>query len=829
MNGNGWTIATLANELGAEKYGTLDVRIGQVLTDSRQLSFPSDTVFFAIRTYKNDGHRYIPELFAKGVRVFVVDHLPQIHRDDAVFLVVKDTLQALQDLAAAWRERFEYPVLAITGSNGKTVVKEWIHQLLNAQFRVVRSPRSFNSQIGVPLSVLHMRAGHQLAIFEAGISQVDEMNRLERIIQPSWGILTNIGDAHQEHFADRDIKLTEKLSLFKGVKRLIYNSDQPEVNEKVKELFGGSSDMSLLTWGSDKSQSDLWVSSKRAVGSETQIEAVWKAKKIHFQLPFTDEASVENAMHALTFSLGFGVGAKVLVNAVKRLTPIAMRLELKRARGGSSLINDAYSSDLQSVRIALDFTAQQTQHNRRIVILTDLEQSGMDEEQLYREIADMLEERKVDLLLAIGPQLGQFKELFHVPSYFYPSTAAFISEMPLYDWTDAAILLKGARSYSLEKVAQHLEERAHQTVLEINMTSMVHNLNYFRKLLRPETKLMAMVKAFGYGTGAHEVANVLEYNNVDWLAVAYADEGVALRKAGISTRIMVMNPGEESFEQLLEFGLEPEIYSLSVLQSFHRAVQQANTETENSAVPIHIKIETGMHRLGFEVDEMDVLADELLAMPGIRVATAFTHLAASDDPEESEFTNGQVEALKRAAQRLEEGLGYPFLKHALNSSGIHNYIGHQLDMVRLGIGLYGVSSVSWERHHLQFVGRLITRISQIKSIHPGDSVGYSRSFVAERSMQIATLPIGYADGIDRRLSNGKGEVWLNGQRASIIGRVCMDMIMVDVSTIDCEVGDEVEIFGQHISIYEFAERVGTIPYEVLTSISSRVKRIYYQE
>lgn len=824
----GWKTSELSAIMKADLHGNADVTVRHVVTDSRRLSFPDDTIFFALKTFKNDGHRYIPELFAKGVRTFVVNQLPQVHRDDANYLVVNDTFEALHQLAKEWRGKFDFPILAITGSNGKTIVKEWIHQLLHSQFRIVRSPRSYNSQLGVPLSVLYMREGHQLGIFEAGISQVGEMDKLRDIIKPKWGVFTNIGDAHQEHFESQERKLQEKLNLFEGVQHLIFSSEDEKVYQAIQERFSNRN-IKLVSWGSDKAHSDLWIKNISEEVGGTLLDLRWKSSKVQIHLPFTDQASIDNAMHAIAFSLAFGCEPKVLVQAVEKLTPIAMRLELKKARGGSTLINDAYNSDLQSIRIALDFLHHQKQNERGIVILSDVEQSGVEEGVLYQQIAKMLEERQVSMLIGIGPKISSFREHFAIPSYFYPNTSTFLTELAIFDLSNANILLKGARTFAFEKIAHAIEEKAHQTVLEINLSAISHNLNYYRKMLRPETKIMVMVKAFGYGAGYGEIANVLEFDRVDWLAVAYADEGVALRKAGIKSRIMVMNPNEESFDQILEFDLEPEIYSFRILQAFHRAVQNHSDDAFASAVPIHIKVETGMNRLGFAPDEIDRLADEILAMPGIRVSTIFSHLASSDDPKEEAFTQSQIEKLKKASDHLIEGLGYPVLRHILNSSGIHNYIDAQLDMVRLGIGLYGVTSVSWERHHLRRVSRLITQVSQIHKINAGESVGYGRSFMAEHPMRVATLPIGYADGIDRRLSNGGGEVSINGQRASIIGKVCMDMIMVDVTAVDCEEGDEVEIFGEHISIYEFAQRTGTIPYEILTSISSRVKRVYHYE
>ncbi len=828
MTLDGWSTSDLATIVGGELHGEGEVRVRHVVTDSRRLSFPEDTVFFALKTFKNDGHRYIPELFAKGVRTFVVSHLPQVHRSDATYVVVNDAFTALHALAKHWRANFDFPVLAITGSNGKTIVKEWIHQLMNSHFRIVRSPRSYNSQLGVPLSVLYMREGHQLGVFEAGISQVGEMEKLQNILQPKWGVFTNIGDAHREHFESQELKLNEKLNLFEGAQHLVYSSEDEKVYHAVQTRYRDKP-VQLISWGRDPKKSDILLEDVVQEPGGVRIDLTWKSTNLSLHLPFTDQASIDNAMHAASFALAFGLEPKVLAQAIKKLSPVAMRLEMKKARNGSFIINDSYNSDLQSIRIALDFLHHQRQNEKGVVILSDVEQSGVEEGQLYAQIARMLSERQVNMLIGVGPQISAHKDLFTIPAYFYSNTDSLMSEMSVLDLNHANILLKGARTFMFEKIAHTLEEKAHQTVLEVNLSAISHNLNYYRRMLRPETQVMVMVKAFGYGSGYGEIASLLEFENVNWLAVAYADEGVALRKAGIKSRIMVMNPNEESFDQILEFDLEPEIYSFRILQAFHRAVQNHSDDAFASAVPIHIKVETGMNRLGFTVSDINALADEVLAMPGIRVATIFSHLAASDNPKEEAFTHGQIEKLKLAADQVVEGLGYPVVRHILNSSGIHNYIEAQLDMVRLGIGLYGVTSVSWERHHLRRVSRLITQISQIHTIKAGDSVGYGRSFLAKHTMRIATLPIGYADGIDRRLSNGGGEVTIHGLRAPIVGSVCMDMIMVDVTAIDCEEEDEVEIFGEHISIYEYAQRTGTIPYEVLTSISSRVKRVYHYE
>lgn len=825
MQNSGWSPVELAAIIEAEVYGKSSTQhIAQLLTDSRRLTFPAETAFVALRSLKNDGHRYIPDLIKRGVRFFITDHLPEVQSEQIVFLVVSDTLRALQKLAAEWRSRFEFPVVGITGSNGKTVVKEWLYQVLMPQFSVVRSPRSYNSQIGVPLSLFQLRSTHEIALIEAGISQVGEMDKLEEMIHPDWGIMTNIGTAHQEHFESIQLKLDEKLKLFQHAKHLVFCDDQPLVSEAIRRLY---SDKNLIAWSRYKESASVFLKSEKIKKGCVHWEVVWKGETYVWNVPLSDQASTENMMHSITFALEFGVSPEVIGEVVKGIEPVSMRLELKKARGNRSLINDTYNSDPESIRIALDFLAQQNQHPRKVVIMSDVEQSGVEELTFYKSLAEMLSERSVDFFIGVGPKMHEFKREFELPSAFYQSTSALISDLNLLPLQESCILIKGARSFEFEHIVNNLEEKVHQTVLEINLSALAHNLNHFRKLVKPETKLMAMVKAYAYGSGNAEIANILQFHKVDYLAVAYADEGVALRNAGITLPIMVMNADIEGFETMIEYHLEPEIFNFKSLQAFINTLHRMGKI--GSPHPIHIKLDTGMHRLGFEEPDTTALLNVLLASPDVRVASVFSHLAASDDDSELEFTKGQIEQFIRIAEFLEQGLGYGVLRHILNSSGISNYLNYQGDMVRLGIGLYGISPVFSERPHLRPVSKLRTIISQIRTIQAGDSVSYGRTFVANRTMKIGTIAIGYADGFRRSLGNGVADVYVNGNRCPVIGRVCMDMCMIDLTDVDAQEGDEVEIFGEHISVYEIADKAQTIPYEILTGISSRVKRVYYQE
>lgn len=797
-----------------------------LLIDSRKIVVAETSIFFAIKGERHDGHRFIEELYEKGIRHFVVSAFPQnIERyNQASFIMVEDTMEALQKLCAFHRRQFDIPVIGITGSNGKTIVKEWLYQLLREDKNIVRSPKSFNSQVGVPLSVWQMSEGHTTAIFEAGISKPGEMERLGKIIAPTIGIFTNIGQAHDENFENLRQKVKEKLKLFAGANTLIYCKDYLPVHE---ELSSGKrlKDTELFSW-SRKTRANLQIGKITRGASESDIQAVYNNDFIRIRIPFTDEASIENAIHCWALMLRLGYDNAVIATRMLYLNPVAMRLELKEGINNCSIINDSYNSDLGSLAVALDFLNQQKQHPRRTLVLSDILQSGRDEEHLYREVADLVGRKGIHRIIGIGEALTRQADKFHIEKAFYPSTADFLAQFDHSMFRDETVLLKGARAFGFEDISKLLQQKAHETVLEIDLNAIVHNLNYFRSKLRPDTKVMAMVKAFSYGSGSFEIANVLQFHRVDYLAVAYADEGIELRKAGITMPIMVMNPEEQSYDSMIQYHLEPELFSFRVLGLFDEA---AKRNKHNKALPVHLKLDTGMHRLGFEEKDLNELIVRVKNNKHLHIRSVFSHLAASDEPEHDGFTRGQIRRFQEMSDTILSHFSYPILKHILNSAGIVRFPDAQFEMVRLGIGLYGIGANEAEQSQLRNVSTLKTTISQIKTIAANDTIGYSRKGVAAKDMRIATVPIGYADGLSRKLGNGKGHMMVKGLMAPVVGNVCMDMCMIDITGITASEGDEVIVFGEKPSIAETARRVDTIPYEVLTNVSRRVKRIYYQE
>ena len=795
-----------------------DMPVKQLVIDSRKLVTPENSIFFALVSKRNNGHKYIEELYEKGVRNFVVSET-QTNTEppkEANFIKVNNTLAALQMLGAFHRKKFTIPVIGITGSNGKTIVKEWLFQLMCDDKKIVRSPKSFNSQIGVPLSVWQLEPDYQLAIFEAGISETDEMDKLQAIIQPTIGIFTNIGQAHNENFIHTNQKIAEKLKLFTKVKTLIYCADHLEIKERLLQTEN-LKNINTFTW-SYKSKADLVIKKVTRQNHHTMFEAIYKDQKLVVAIPFTDEASIENALHCWATMLFFGYDNDYISQRMMNLSSVALRLELKEGINNCSIINDSYNSDINSLGIAIDFLNQQKQHRKKTVILSDILQSGRDEDDLYGEVATLLSEKKIDRLIGIGKAISRQKDKFLIEKTFYNSTADFVKDFPFSEFHDETILLKGARIFKFEKIGKALQQKAHETVLEINLNSLVHNLNYYRSLLKPETKVMAMVKAFSYGSGSYEIANVFQYHQVDYLSVAYTDEGIELRKAGITMPIMVMNPEEQSFDAMLKYNLDAEIYSFRILGLYEEALLR-NFKDSDKKGQVHIKLDTGMHRLGFEKDDIPELAERLKNNPNLTVITIFSHLAASEDAEQDNFTRGQVNALKEMSDIILRQLGYPVMRHILNSAGITRFRNAQFEMVRIGIGLYGVATNELEQYLLQNVSTLKTVISQIKNIPKGESVGYGRKWIAPRNTRIATVPIGYADGLSRKLGNGKGKLFINGHYANIIGNVCMDMCMLDITNIPANEGDDVIVFGNEIPISQFAADMETIPYEVLTSIS----------
>ncbi len=822
--------------------------VEHLLTDSRRLIFPDTSLFFALKGPRRGGLLFLDELYKRGCRNFLVyQEVPVQRYRDVNIILVPDSLEALQQLTAHHRAQFDIPVIGITGSNGKTIVKEWLNQLLEDEYAIVRSPKSYNSQTGVPLSIWQLNESHELAIFEAGISLPGEMRRLEKIIRPGIGIFTNIGEAHSEGFPDVREKTLEKLQLFDHAHTLIYCSDHAEPGAvledwKKKRVAGsggsggsggpggpGSDPLQFFSWGSS-SQATLVIHSAQKHDRMTTLTVSYRQKDFSFTVPFTDEASIENSITCVCVLLYLNHSTDSIRSKLQGLLPIAMRLELKSGINHCSIINDSYNSDMGSLGIALDFLNQQKQHPKRTLILSDILQSGRTEESLYKEVAELVNRKGINRIIGIGEAISHQSEQFHIERSFYSSTAEFLRHYNNSFFRDETILLKGARSFGFEDISKVLQQKAHETVMEVNLSAIVHNLNFYRKKLKPDTRIMAMVKAFSYGSGSFEIANVLQFHHVDYLAVAYADEGIELRKAGISLPIMVMNPEEQSYDSMIQYSLEPELFSFRVLGLFDEAVRRNKILLEGDRrVSVHIKLDSGMHRLGFEELEINALIVRLKNNKNLHIRSIFSHLAGSDEGEHDDFTHLQINRFDTMSSAIMQHFDYPILRHILNSSGISRFPTGAFDMVRLGIGLYGIGTNEEEQALLQNVNTLKTTISQIKQIPKGDSIGYSRKGFAAHAMTIATVPIGYADGLSRKLSNGKGRMLVKGQFAPIVGNVCMDMCMIDITNLNVLEGDEVIVFGEQYPIAKIARDLNTIPYEVLTNVSRRVKRVYFQE
>lgn len=831
--------------------------IVQLLTDSRKTGDVSDCLFFAIPTKHNTGSRYVAELYQRGVRNFVVPaDVSDTYRKqfvlchEANFWYVEDVVRALQQLASAHRHQYQIPVVGITGSNGKTIVKDWIVQMLVGVCQVVSSPRSYNSQIGTALSVWQMGADDELAVFEAGISEVGEMEHLREVLDPTIGIFTNIGQAHDENFLTRQQKIAEKLQLFTRCGVLIYCTDHRDIHSLFCEKES-LRHINRFTWGTGE-ENTVRLLRTATDTTTTTLTLSYRDHQADITIPFVDRASAENAMHCITLLLYLGLDFADIAPRCRALTPVAMRLEINEAVGGSLLVNDSYSLDLNSLAIALDYVLHERQHSKKVLILSDILQVGMPEHDLYAYMSELLEQHHITRFIGIGEALCRNRDLFQCcDATFYPTTHDFIQQHHIDEFGNAIILLKGARVFHFEDIARLLQRKSHQTIMEVNLDNLISNLNHYRSRIRPTTRMMAMVKAASYGAGKVEVATALQYNHVDYLTVAYADEGVDLRRNGISLPIMVMNPEEESFPDIIRYHLEPDIYSFRIMQLFSDAVRLFGKEwvregaegvvdtvpTDNPSessphkYPIHLEFDTGMHRLGFAGSDIPQLVRSLRSADcPLRPTSVFSHLACSEDPEMDAFTRGQIERFTQWSGTLKTDLGNPtILCHILNSSGITRFPEAQMDMVRLGIGLYGISPEPEVQEHLKPVSTLKTRISQIKDIPVGDSVGYNRRWIAQRPSRIAIISIGYADGLDRHLGNGNGHLMIGGRLVPIIGSICMDMCFLDVTDVPCEEGDEVVIFGNSTLLQQISQAAGTIPYEILTSVSPRVKRVYYQE
>ena len=834
-----YTIESIAKKIGAKRIGDAEATIDWLLTDSRSLSFPEETLFFALNTKRNNGANYISDLYARGVRNFVIEGQPMpkgyepkgnitlSDYPESNFLLVTNPLKALQKLAELHRASFHVPVIGITGSNGKTIVKEWLHQLLSPDRTIARSPRSYNSQIGVPLSFWQMNENTELAVFEAGISEVGEMRALETIIKPTIGIITSIGGAHQENFFSLQEKCQEKLQLFKGCDVIIYNGD----NEMIVNCVGKSMlSAREIAWSMVDKDKPLYINKIDKKEDHTVVHYRYLEMDNTYSIPFIDDASIENSLNCLGACVYLMLPPEQITERMARLEPVAMRLEVKEGKNNCVLINDSYNSDLISLDIALDFLYRRSQGKdlKRTLILSDILETGQSASTLYRRVSQLINNKGIDKVIGIGADITSASSRFDTLSkrlekYIFPNTAAFLNSDVFRNLRNEIILIKGARSFGFERISEELELKVHETILEINLNALVDNLNHFRSKLNPKTKTICMVKASAYGAGSCEVAKTLQEHRVDYLAVAVADEGSDLRKAGVTSSIMIMNPEMTAFKTLFDYKLEPEVYNFHILEALIKAAEKEGVTN----FPIHIKIDTGMHRLGFDPADVPALIKRLKGQNTVIPRSIFSHLVGSDSADFDEFTRGQIALFDRVSTEFQEAFTHRILRHICNSAGVERFPEAQLDMVRLGIGLYGINPSNNAVIHN--VSTLKTTILQIRNVPANETVGYSRKGVLTRDSRIAALPIGYADGLNRHLGNRKAYCLVNGKEAPYIGNICMDVCMIDVTDIDCKEGDQVTVFGDDLPITKLSDVLDTIPYEILTSVSSRVKRVYYQD
>ena len=832
-----YTIEKVATLIGARRYGEKEATIGWLLTDSRSLCFPEQTLFFALRTKRNDGHKYIDELYRRGVRSFVVEQEPadyQTRFPEGNFLKVSSPLAALQRLAERHRDEFNIPVVGITGSNGKTWVKEWLYQILMPSMKVTRSPKSYNSQIGVPLSVWLLNEQTKVALFEAGISEPGEMLALRDIIQPSIGVLTSLGSAHQENFRSLDEKCMEKLQLFHDTEVMIYPSDDDTVSRCVRRSqYKGE----RIGWSRYSEKAPMYV--RRIEKSHTsslksQISYIYKGVEGSYEIPFIDEASIENSITCVTVALYLGLSPEEVAERMSQLEPIAMRLEVKEGQRGLTLINDSYNSDVNSLDIALDFMNRRIENKsqssafntqvKKTLILSDIYQTGESSTELYREVSDLILKRGVDRFIGIGPEISsQASQIELGQQWFFDNVEQFLQSNLFRSLNHEIVLLKGARPFGFERITELLEQKVHETILEVDLNAVVDNLNYFRSFLKPETKMVCMIKADAYGAGAVEIAKTLQDHRVDYLAVAVADEGVTLRNAGITQNIIVMNPEMSSFKTLFDYDLEPEVYSFRLMDALVKAARAQGI----TGWPVHLKLDTGMHRLGFDSSQIDELIERLKQQSAIIPRSVFSHFVGSDSDDFDNFSATQFRVFDEGSKKIQAAFSHKILRHMDNSAGIEHFPERQMDMCRLGIGLYGVDPRT--NNMLSTVSTLKTTILQLRRVPKEETVGYSRKGKLERDSIIAAIPIGYADGLNRRLGNRHCYCLVNGQKAEYVGNICMDVALIDVTDIPCEEGDSVEIFGKNLPVTVLSDVLETIPYEVLTSVSNRVKRVYFQD
>ena len=820
-----YSIEKVTTLIGARRIGEADAQIGWLLTDSRSLCFPEETLFFALRSSRNDGHRYIDDLYRRGVRNFVVDAkgILEFHANgtegmkDANFLVVPSPLAALQRLAERHRDEFNVPIVGITGSNGKTMVKEWLYQLLLPSQKIVRSPRSYNSQIGVPLSVWLLNEQTEVGIFEAGISQPGEMFALRDIIQPTIGVLTTLGPAHQENFRSMEEKCMEKLELMHDTEAMVYPSDNDIVSRCIRRMnYKGEK----ISWSMCDEQAAFFVKEVKGM----RITYIWQGEENCYTIPFIDEASIENSITCAAVALYMGVTPSQLADRMPKLEPVAMRLEVKPGQRGCVIINDSYNNDVNSLDIALDFMNRR-EATKKTLVLSDIYQSGTAPEALYTQVSELAVKRGIDKFIGIGPELSaQADKIQIADKAFFADVPHFLSSEAFTGLRNELILLKGARNFGFDQITELLEQKVHETILEVNLNAVVDNLNYFRSFLKPDTKMVCMIKADAYGAGAIEIAKTLQDQRVDYLAVAVADEGVTLRKAGITSNIMIMNPEMTAFKTMFDYDLEPEVYSFRLLDALIKAARKEGI----TGWPVHIKFDTGMHRLGFNpVDDIYKLVDRLKHQTAIIPRSVFSHFVGSDSDGFDDFSAQQFALFQEGSEKLQAAFSHRILRHMDNSAGIEHFPERQMDMCRLGIGLYGVDPR--DNHILHTVSTLKTTILQLRHVPKGETVGYSRKGKIERDSVIAAIPIGYADGLNRHLGNRNCYCLVKGQKAEYVGNICMDVAMIDVTDIPCVEGDQVEIFGEHLPVTVLSDTLDTIPYEIMTGVSNRVKRVYFQD
>ncbi len=828
-----YSIEKITTLIGARRIGETDAQIGWLLTDSRSLCFPEETLFFALKSTRNDGHRYIEDLYRRGVRNFVVEakgiaeYCPNgsvTTMADANFLIVPSPLAALQRLAERHRDEFNIPIVGITGSNGKTMVKEWLYQLLLPSQKIVRSPRSYNSQIGVPLSVWLLNEQTEIGIFEAGISQPGEMMALRDIIQPTIGVLTSLGSAHQENFRSMEEKCLEKLELMHDTEAMVYCSDNDIVSRCIRRMqYKGEK----IAWSQCDEQVALFVKRIENKGQSARITYIWQGEENTYSIPFIDEASIEDTITCAAVALRLGLTPGQLADRMPKLEPVAMRLEVKEGQRGCLLINDSYNSDINSLDIALDFMQRRESAGSltKTLILSDIFQTGTTPDKLYAQVSDLAVKRGINKFIGIGPELSAQADRIQIADkQFFADVNHFLSSDAFAALHHELILLKGARPFGFDQITEQLEQKVHETILEVNLNAVVENLNYYRSFLKPETKMVCMIKADGYGAGAVEIARTLQDHRVDYLAVAVADEGVTLRKAGITANIMIMNPEMTAFKTMFDYDLEPEVYSFRLLDALIKAARKEGI----TGWPVHIKLDTGMHRLGFDpVDDMDELIDRLKHQNAVIPRSVFSHFVGSDSDDFDSFSAQQFALFEEGSNKLQSAFSHKILRHIDNSAGIEHFPERQLDMCRLGLGLYGIDSR--DNRILNTVSTLKTTILQMHHVPAGETVGYSRKGKLDRDSVIAAIPIGYADGLNRHLGNRRGYCLVNGQKAPYVGNICMDVAMIDVTDIPCQEGDQVEIFGEHLPVTVLSDAIDTIPYEVLTGVSNRVKRVYFQD